>query len=122
NYQNPEFDKLFEQMKFLEDGPEKQKLIDRMIELLQQDAVWSFGYFPTSAAAYHQWVTNGKPTQIIRNHIGYLRLRPPRCRPVPPGGHHRQAHADHPQPHRLSAARPGTAHAQAGRMEPARLV
>ena len=76
NYQNPEFDKLFEQMKFLEDGPEKQKLIDRMIETVQKDAVWSFGYFPTSAAAYHQWISNGKPTQIIRNHIGYLRLDP----------------------------------------------
>jgi hypothetical protein len=37
--------------------PEKQKLIDRMIEILQKDAVWSFGYFPTSAAAYHQWIT-----------------------------------------------------------------
>jgi len=76
NYQNPEFDRLFEQMKFLEDGPEKQRLIDQMIEIAQKDAVWSFGYFPTSAAAYHQWITNGKPTQIIRNHIGYLRLDP----------------------------------------------
>jgi len=76
NYQNPEFDKLYEKMKFLDDGPEKQKLIDRMIEMVQNDAVWSFGYFPTSAAAYHQWITNGKPTQIIRNHIGYLHLDP----------------------------------------------
>ena len=76
NYQNPEFDKLFEKMKFLEDGPEKQKLIDQMIEIVQNDAVWSFGYFPTSAAAYHQWISNGKPTQIVRNHIGYLRLDP----------------------------------------------
>jgi ABC-type transport system substrate-binding protein len=76
NYQNPEFDKLFLQMKFLDDGPEKQKLIDRMIEILQRDAVWSFGYFPTSAAAYHQWVHNGKPTQIIRDHIRFLRLDP----------------------------------------------
>jgi hypothetical protein len=76
NYQNPAFDKAFEKMKFLEDGPEKQKLIDEMIVLLQQDAVWSFGYFPKSVAAYHQWIYNGKPTQIIRNHIGYLRLDP----------------------------------------------
>ena len=76
NYQNPEFDKLYDRLKFLEDGPEKQKIIDEMILLVQKDAVWSFGYFPTSAAAYHQWVANGKPTQIIRNHIGYLRLDP----------------------------------------------
>ena len=76
NYQNAEFDRLFTQMKFLDDGPEKQKLIDRMIEILQKDAVWSFGYFPTSAAAFQQWIYNGKPTQIVRNHIGFLRLDP----------------------------------------------
>ncbi len=76
NYKNPEFDKAFEKMKFLEDGPEKQKLIDQMIEIVQKDAVWSFGYFPTSAAAYQQWIFNGKPTQIVRNHISYLRLDP----------------------------------------------
>jgi ABC-type transport system substrate-binding protein len=76
NYQSPEFDRLFERMKYVEDGPEKQLLIDQMIEITQKDAVWSFGYFPTSAAAYHRWISNGKPTQIIRNHIGYLRLDP----------------------------------------------
>jgi ABC-type transport system substrate-binding protein len=76
NYQSPAFDKLYEQMKFLDDGPAKQKLIDQMISIVQQDAVWSFGYFPTSAAAFHQWISNGKPTQIIRNHISYLRLDP----------------------------------------------
>ena len=76
NYSNAEFDRLYEQMKFLDDGPQKQKLIDQMIEIVQNDAVWSMGYFPTSAAAYQQWISNGKPTQIIRNHIGYLRLDP----------------------------------------------
>src|ERR1035437_2178901 len=76
NYQNPQFDKLYERMKFLDDGPEKQALIDKMIELVHKDAIWSLSYFPTSAAAYHQWISNGKPTQIIRNHIGYLRLDP----------------------------------------------
>lgn len=76
NYQSAEYDRLYDQMKFLEDGPEKQRLIDQMTEILQRDAPWSFGYFPTSAAAYHQWVRNGKPTQIIRNHIAYLRVDP----------------------------------------------
>ncbi|MBW6495256.1 MAG: ABC transporter substrate-binding protein, partial [Burkholderiaceae bacterium] len=76
NYQSAEYDRLYDRMKFLEDGPEKQHLIDQMIVILQRDAAWSFGYFPTSAAAYHQWVRNGKPTQIIRNHIAYLRVDP----------------------------------------------
>ena len=77
NYQNPQFDAAFERMKLLDDGPQKQAVIDKMIEITQRDAVWSFGYFPTSAAAYQQWVFNGKPTQITRNHISYLRLDAP---------------------------------------------
>jgi ABC-type transport system substrate-binding protein len=74
NYSSPAFDRLFERMKFLEDGPEKQHLIDQMIEITQQDAVWSFGYFSKSAAAYHQWIGNGKATQLIRNNIAHLNL------------------------------------------------
>jgi len=74
NYQSPQFDQLFDRMKVLDDGPQKQQLIDEMVQIVQKDAVWSFGYWPTSAAAYHQWIYNGKPTQIVRNHISYLRL------------------------------------------------
>ena len=92
NYQNPEFDKLFEQMKFLEDGPEKQKLIDQMIEIVQKDAVWSFGYFPD-----------------VRGGLS-------------PVDQQRQAHADRPQPHRLPAARSRASRAQDRRMEPAGVV
>jgi hypothetical protein len=76
NYQNPAFDRLFERMKYEDDGPVKAQLIDEMVRIVQDDAVWSFGYFPTAAAAFHQWVHNGKPTQIIRNHIQYLRVDP----------------------------------------------
>ena len=92
NYQNPEFDKLYEQMKFLDDGPEKQKLIDQMIEIVQKDAVWSFGYFPDVGGG------------------------------LSPVDQQRQADADHPQPHRLPAARSRTARPQDRRMEPAGVV
>ena len=76
NYRSKEFDRRFEQMKFEEDGPAKAKLIDEMIRIVQEDAPWTWGYFPTSAAALHKWVHNGKPTQIIRNHLQYLRVDP----------------------------------------------
>jgi len=76
NYTNPEFDKLFERMKYLDDGPEKEELIARMVSIVQQDAAWMFGYFPKSGGAYHQWVGNGKPTQMIRNHLQYMKIDP----------------------------------------------
>lgn len=74
NYRNPEYDRLFERMKFLENGPEKQAVIDRMIQIVQHDAPWSFGYFPTSAAALQHWVKNAKPTAMIRNNVQYMRI------------------------------------------------
>jgi ABC-type transport system substrate-binding protein len=74
NYQNPEYDKLFEQMKTLPDGAEKQALIDRMVHILQVDAPWSFGFFPYASAAVQHWVYNSKPAILIRDHGRYLRL------------------------------------------------
>lgn len=76
NYRNPKFDEIFSRMRFMDEGPEKAQAIEELIRIVQEDAPWSFGYFPTSAAAFHQWVKNGKPTQIVRNHIQYLRLDP----------------------------------------------
>ena len=74
NYQNPEYDRLFEQMKTLPDGADKQVLIDKMVHILQVDAPWSFGFFPYSSAAVQHWVYNSKPAILIRDHGRYLRL------------------------------------------------
>ena len=72
NYSNPEFDRAFEAMKYLEDGPEKQRLINRMISIMQEDAPIMFGYYPKAAAAFQSWVTNAKPTSMIRNSLQYI--------------------------------------------------
>ena len=74
NYANPEFDKRFERMKDLENGPQKACLIDEMTRIVQHDAPWSFGYYPTSVAALQHWVKNAKPTQMIRYNVQYMRI------------------------------------------------
>lgn len=74
NYRNERFDALFESLRNLENGPQKARVIDEMIRIVQQDAPWSFGYFPTSAAALHHWVKNAKPTQMVRNNVQYIRI------------------------------------------------
>lgn len=76
NYESAEFDKLFDQMKYLDDGPEKERVIARMVEVAQRDAPWMFGYFPMSGGAYQQWVGNAKPTQMVRNTLQYMKLDP----------------------------------------------
>ena len=36
-----------------------------MIEIVQKDAPWELRLLPDAGAAYHQWISNGKPTQIV---------------------------------------------------------
>jgi ABC-type transport system substrate-binding protein len=74
NYANPEYDKLFAQMKTLPDGPEKQKLIDQMVSLVREDAPWTMGYFPFASAAGQRWVRNFRQVILIRDTGRYLRL------------------------------------------------
>jgi ABC-type transport system substrate-binding protein len=74
NYQNPEFDKLFTQLKMMDDGPAKQEVIDKMNDLLRRDAPLSFGFYPYASAAVQKWVTNSKPAILVRDHGRYLRL------------------------------------------------
>jgi len=76
NYSNAAFDKLFEQMKDLDDGPQRAALIRQMIQLLQADAPMLFGWSEEYAGAYHQWLYNGKPSNIIRDQLQYLRIDP----------------------------------------------
>jgi ABC-type transport system substrate-binding protein len=74
NYENPEFDRLFSKLKLLDDGPEKQATIDRLVQIVQQDAPWSFGYFPYATSASQAWLHNTRPSVMIRDPGRYMRL------------------------------------------------
>ena len=74
NYENPVYDKLFEQMKTLDDGPVKQKLIDELVAIAREDAPWTMGFYPDASAAVQGWVYNSKPAILVRDQGRYLRL------------------------------------------------
>ena len=74
NYLNREFDALFERMKVLPNSPERQALIDRMLEITRRDAPWIFGFHPTDYTLRHAWVANAKPNDMAGNTFQYLRL------------------------------------------------
>jgi ABC-type transport system substrate-binding protein len=76
NYINPKFDALFEQMRFLDDGPERDALVHEMVKIVQYDAPWMFGYYPKSGGAYQSWVHNAKPSQMVRDALAYYRIDP----------------------------------------------
>lgn len=74
NYSNAEYDALYKRMKDLPNGPERQKVIDRMVEILQQDAPWEFGEFPGSTRATQSWVSNVRPSSVVLDSVKYMRI------------------------------------------------
>ncbi|MDH4293058.1 MAG: ABC transporter substrate-binding protein, partial [Betaproteobacteria bacterium] len=76
NYRNAEYDQLFDRMKHMANGAERQAIIDRMIAILRHDAPWVWSFFPKDYTLHHAWVHNGKPNQIANNGLKYQRLDP----------------------------------------------
>jgi len=76
NYVNAEYDRLFEQMTNMDNGPQRQAVIDRMVEILRHDAPWVFGYHPKQFVLYHQWYHNAKPNLMANNALKYRRIDP----------------------------------------------
>jgi ABC-type transport system substrate-binding protein len=74
NYVNAEYDALFERMKNMDNGPERQAIIDRMVRILQDDAPWIWGMHPKEYGLAHGWVNNRKPNQIANNLLKYQRI------------------------------------------------
>ncbi|MFO0100711.1 MAG: ABC transporter substrate-binding protein, partial [Betaproteobacteria bacterium] len=73
-YQNDEFDRLFEELRYLDDTPRKQELIDRMIALVQHDAPWAWGYNPYAGSVHHGWVGNVKPSSLASDRLQYVKV------------------------------------------------
>ena len=76
NYSNPAYDKLFVRMQTLDDGPERQKVIDEMVAIAREDSPWAWGYWPYVALAFQPWLHNGKPSILIRDQVKYYRVDP----------------------------------------------
>jgi ABC-type transport system substrate-binding protein len=74
NYENSEFDRLFDRMKSMPNGPARQEIIDRMVEILRHDAPWVWSYFPKDYSLHHAWVHNRKPNQMANNGLKYQRV------------------------------------------------
>jgi ABC-type transport system substrate-binding protein len=74
NYSNPEYDALYERMKSMENGPDRQAIVDRMVTILREDSPWLWGFHPKDYALIHSWLSNVKPNLMARNRIKYERV------------------------------------------------
>jgi len=76
NYDNPEFNRLFDQMKDMPNTPARQAVIDQMVAIARHDVPWIWGFHPKGFTLYHSWLRNSKPNLMANNTIKYLRIDP----------------------------------------------
>lgn len=74
NYQNPQFDRLFEEMRSMDDDPKRYQLVQQMQEILRHDAPWIFGFHPKDFVLSHSWYQNLKPNLMANNKLKYVRI------------------------------------------------
>jgi len=74
NYANPAYDALYRRLQTLDDGPEKQQVIDQMTALIRADAPLALGFWSYSGLAFQPWVHNGKPGVVIQDKARYYRV------------------------------------------------
>jgi ABC-type transport system substrate-binding protein len=76
NYANPEFDRLFNKMKNMPNGPERMAIIQKMESLVQRDAPWLWGLHPKNFSLFHRWFHNVKQNVMANNTLKYRRIDP----------------------------------------------
>jgi ABC-type transport system substrate-binding protein len=74
NYANPEYDRLFEQMRDMQNGPERDAIIEKMVAIAREDSPWVWGWHPKEYSLIHDWMENLKPNKMARNKMKYYRI------------------------------------------------
>lgn len=74
NYENPAFDRLFRAMKNMENSPQRQEIVNKMVDIARQDAPWLWGFHPKQFVLHHDWYFNAKPNLIANNTLKFKRI------------------------------------------------
>ena len=73
-FSDPEYDRLYQQMKVMEDTPERLAVIHKMVEIAIEKCPWIFIVHTPSYVLRHGWYKNGKSHAIPGNYRKYLRI------------------------------------------------
>jgi ABC-type transport system substrate-binding protein len=57
-YQNPEFDKLYEQTLTMQDTPQRRTLYMQMQKMIEEDCAWLLTDYPIAFTLYYKWMGN----------------------------------------------------------------
>jgi len=73
NYDNPEYNKLFEQMRVMDDGPAREEIIKKLRAIVQEDCVWIPTLHSETYALTQPWLKNYKPHPVALDGAKYWR-------------------------------------------------
>lgn len=76
NYDNAQFDKLFNEIKNMPDGAARLQKIHEALTLIQDDTPWIWGMHPIDFTLSHQWVAPTQPHPIANNTLKYQKIDP----------------------------------------------
>jgi len=76
SFANPEYDRLYEKMKNMENIPEREAVIRKMVEIVIEECPWIFNVHSPSYVLRHSWSKNGKAHSISGNYRKYVRVDP----------------------------------------------
>ena len=76
NFCNPEFDRLYHEMKSLPNTERRAGLIKRMLGLLEQERPWIELFHNEEYALSHAWVINSKPMGLSYPTYKYMDVKP----------------------------------------------
>jgi oligopeptide transport system substrate-binding protein len=74
NFDHAGYNAFFEQMSAMDPGPKRAALIQRMEELVQEEAPWALGYYHTYYRVAHPWLLNFRGSEVITNKYKYFRV------------------------------------------------
>ncbi len=74
NYRNGDFDRLYTQMSLIPEGPERDALITRMVQIAVADCPWIFCSHRIIYSLHHGWLINFKYNDLSMNFYKYLRI------------------------------------------------
>ena len=74
NYENSDYDKLFQEVRVIEDGKRKFELMQKMEDLVNADLPWVMQYYARNYILSHKYLKNFLYSDIIYNNIKYLKI------------------------------------------------
>jgi len=74
NFNHPEYNRLFQEMRVMRDSPERREIIKKMVKIFEEEMPWVPNDHRLSFTVVHPWMRNIKFNDIGGNYSKYFRV------------------------------------------------